>query len=129
MSPINKSKGKLPLPPMNYHALAICPHELPNITPTPSNYLTLTNRPLPLVSSVEISSQRYTCHFKPFFFHFCPPFHRTKFLYPKYPQHHFLLSFMPTPPAGFLLFLFFLFIFIFIFFSISFFLLFRVQNN
>jgi hypothetical protein len=27
--------GKLPLAPMNYHALAICPHELPNVTPNP----------------------------------------------------------------------------------------------
>jgi hypothetical protein len=76
-----------PFAPMNYQTLP----------PTPSNYLTLTNRPLPSVSSVEISSQRYTCHFKPFFFfHFCPPFYRTRFLYPKYPQYILLSPKIPS---------------------------------
>jgi hypothetical protein len=50
--------GKLPLAPMNYHALAICPHELPTATPDPSNYLTLANNLLPSVNSVETHGQR-----------------------------------------------------------------------
>jgi hypothetical protein len=75
-----------PFAPINYQTLP----------PTPSNYLTLTNRPLPSVSSVEISSQQYTCHFKLFFFHFCPPFYRTRFLYPKYPQYILLSPKIPS---------------------------------
>ena len=33
---VNKFLGKLPLTPMNYKALAICPHELPSVIPDPT---------------------------------------------------------------------------------------------
>jgi hypothetical protein len=40
-----------PFAPMNYQTLP----------PTPSNYLTLTNRPLPSVNSAKMNGQRYMC--------------------------------------------------------------------
>jgi hypothetical protein len=51
---------------MNYRVLVSCPHELPCVIPNPIK--------LPNPSQ------------QPPFFHFCPPFYKTIFLYPKYPQ-------------------------------------------
>jgi hypothetical protein len=51
-----KKKGKVPLAPMNYHALAICPHELPNVTPDPIK-LPNCSQHAPSVSQLRLNPQ------------------------------------------------------------------------
>jgi hypothetical protein len=51
--------GKLPLAPMNYQVLAICPYELPSATPDPLKLPNPSKQPLPSVNSVVTHGQCY----------------------------------------------------------------------